>query len=290
MKELHISRRAFLGRLLLFGGPPAAAVYARGIEPRLHRLSRVPVRLPRLAPGAAPLRVLHLSDMHASDVVPLSLIARAFALGLRERPDLILVTGDFITREIRDRDGYLRLLRRLSDAAPCFACPGNHDGGRWAHWAGGYDRLDEISALLRDAGIRLLHNESTSLTVAGRAVELVGAGDDWAGDVEAARAFAGLGPCGPPLRLLLSHNPDAKRYFGAYAWDLMLCGHTHGGQLILPLIGRPFAPVRDLAYVEGLHPWQGRLIYTTRGIGNLHGLRFNCRPEVSLLEIGGTKL
>lgn len=67
----------------------------------------------------------------------------------------------------------------------------------------------------------------------------------------------------------------------------MLSGHTHGGQIVVPLLGwRPFAPVRDLRYVEGLHEWSGRQIYTTRGVGNLHGLRFNCPPEVSVLEVG----
>lgn len=86
---------------------------------------------------------------------------------------------------------------------------------------------------------------------------------------------------------MLCHNPDAKDKLRASAWDLMLCGHTHGGQLRLPGIGRPFAPVRDVRYVEGLRPWEGRLIHITRGIGNLHGLRFNCRPEINLLNLAG---
>jgi uncharacterized protein len=65
----------------------------------------------------------------------------------------------------------------------------------------------------------------------------------------------------------------------------MVCGHTHGGQIRLPLLGTPFAPVIDMRYVEGLHPWNDRQIYITRGVGNLHGLRFNCPPQVSLLEV-----
>ncbi len=70
-----------------------------------------------------------------------------------------------------------------------------------------------------------------------------------------------------------------------YPWDLMLCGHTHGGQLSLPVIGTPFAPVRDKKYVAGLHKWNNKQIHITRGVGNVLGLRFNCPPEVSVLEL-----
>ena len=66
----------------------------------------------------------------------------------------------------------------------------------------------------------------------------------------------------------------------------MLCGHTHGGQLKIPFINlTPFAPVRDQSIVEGLHDWKQRQIYITRGVGNIWGVRLNCRPEVSLLEL-----
>ena len=77
-------------------------------------------------------------------------------------------------------------------------------------------------------------------------------------------------------------GPDSKEHLRKYPWDLMLCGHTHGGQCDL-VFGTPFAPVRNKRYVRGLHPWNDRWIHTTKGVGNLHGLRFNCRPEVSLL-------
>ena len=67
----------------------------------------------------------------------------------------------------------------------------------------------------------------------------------------------------------------------------MLCGHTHGGQFKVPFLNfTPFAPVSDHSMVEGLHSWKGRQIHVTRGVGNLWGIRLNCRPEISLLEIG----
>jgi uncharacterized protein len=83
----------------------------------------------------------------------------------------------------------------------------------------------------------------------------------------------------------LSHNPDTKEQLKAYDWDVAFCGHTHGGQFRLPLIGTPFAPVKDKRFVQGLHFWEGRQIYITKGVGNLFGVRFNCRPEISLITL-----
>ncbi|MBN2492277.1 MAG: hypothetical protein JXQ29_15630 [Planctomycetes bacterium] len=66
-----------------------------------------------------------------------------------------------------------------------------------------------------------------------------------------------------------------------------MSGHTHGGQVVLPLLGSRFVPVQDPRYVAGLKPWQGRLVQVSRGIGNLYGVRVNCPPEVNLIELCG---
>jgi len=128
--------------------------------------------------------------------------------------------------------------------------------------------------------MKLLRNSNTEFQAKGRTIKLVGLGDFWAGDFEPAHAFPAPSST---QTLLLSHNPDTKDLLTEYQWDLMLSGHTHGGQFALPLLGTPFAPVRDQRYVEGLKPWEGRQIHVTTGVGNLYGMRFNCRPEVSLL-------
>ena len=68
---------------------------------------------------------------------------------------------------------------------------------------------------------------------------------------------------------------------------VVLSGHTHGGQVVLPLVSERFLPVRDKRYVAGLKPWNGRQIYVTRGVGSIDGVRVNCRPEVTLLDLAG---
>jgi uncharacterized protein len=285
-----ITRRRFLTAAAVASMTTVSAGwYVRRFEPRWFELTRTTVAVPGFRPNRpSALRLLHLSDLHASAVVPLASIAAAVQLGLASRPDLIAITGDFITAgDETDLPAYQAVLSQLSARAPTFACLGNHDGGVWTQRTARPYTSERVQSLLAEAAIELLHNRFTDRNIAGTSVRLTGVGDLWAGECEPAIAFWDQ-PAAPPgtLHLVLNHNPDAKDLFNAYAWDLMLCGHTHGGQVRLPLLGTPFAPVRDRRYVAGLHPWDGRQLYITRGVGNLHGVRFNCRPEVSVLDVG----
>ena len=262
-------------------GAAAPVAYMRFLEPGWLKLTTL-----RCALRGTRLRLLHLSDFHASAVVPKSHVERAIELGLSSRPDLICLTGDFITAASGfDPEWYAGALRRLSQQAPAYACMGNHDGGAWAVGRGGFDTTIQVASILRQAGITWLHNEVQTLEIRGKRLRLVGLGDLWAQEFKPEEAFASAPSDGTPT-LVLAHNPDSKDRLARQRWDLMLNGHTHGGQFSLPLIGTPFAPVLDQQFVAGLHTWRGRQIHITKGVGNLHGLRFNCRPEVSLLELG----
>lgn len=280
----RLTRRAFLGAA---AAAVAGGSYLRWGEPRWLVVHRVTVAVANQTGTASmPLRILHLSDFHVSPVVPLEFIAEAIRLGLAQRPDVVALTGDFITDDLPNAADYAAVLRTLSDAVPTFASLGNHDGGHWAQRAGGAHTPVAVQTLLRDAGIACLVNGRRDLTVKGRRVAVTGVGDLWSRQCEPERAFARGGEeRAGTLRLLLNHNPDAKELLQPYPWDLMLCGHTHGGQLRLPLLGTPFAPVKDKRYVEGLHRWDDRWLYITRGVGNLHGVRFNCRPQVSVVDV-----
>lgn len=261
-----------------------AVVYARFLEPR--RLVVKTVAVSVSAPAAAQgIRIVHLTDFHLSPEVPLSFIRRACELAAAEKPDLICLTGDFITDYLRQADGYADALRILSAAAPTFAVAGNHDGGIWARERGGYPTTDKVADLLRSAGVVYLRNEATEMSKGGRRLVVAGLGDVWAGDSRPEAIAGALAGGDASLRILLAHNPDVKGSVADLRWDLLLAGHTHGGQLILPLLGAPFAPVRDKSMIKGLFDWQGRKIHVSPGVGNLHGIRIFSPPEVSVLEI-----
>ncbi len=275
-----ISRRTFLAKAG-FGGA-ALAGYAGLFEPGWLDIGRHEINT---GGGGETIKILHLADLHASWCVSLSRIEQAIECGLQLQPDLICVTGDFITTRFDDVDGYCRILSRLANAAPAFACLGNHDGGCWAELHRGRAKTDWVRNLLRKSRIELLHNRSTNLRVKDRQIRLVGLGDRYAFEVHPERAFPPATADRLPYSIVLSHNPDTKEVLAPFPWDLMLCGHTHGGQFWLPLIGAPFAPVKDKRFIAGLYCWQNRRIHITKGIGTIWGLRFNCRPEVSLLTL-----
>lgn len=276
----RINRRALL---LLGAGGAAAAAYPWFIEPGWLELTETRVRLRRTR--HEPLRLAHLSDLHASSATAVTLIEQAVARALANQPDVACITGDFITAGAAANPGKcVQALQRLASRVPTFAVLGNHDGGRWAQHRRGPADTRLVQRLIDEGGVELLHNRSKLLEVRGEKISLVGVGDLWAEQIDSRRAFADVERRHPTI--LLSHNPDSKQVLAQHDWDLMLSGHTHGGQVRMPFWEEGFAPVLDKRYVAGLKAWEDRQIYVSRGVGNLLGVRFRCRPEVSILLVG----
>jgi len=256
-------------------GVLAAAAYPTYFEPRYLELTQNALKCG--VASSKSICIFHLTDLHASPFVPMPMIEAAISLGLEQKPDLICVTGDFVTSgKGFNKDLYVAQLQRLSAVAPTFAVLGNHDG----RFAGGNST---VARMLADSGITLLHNRSQRIHMNGGEVSLVGVGDLWGREIDADTAFEDLDP-GLPV-ILMSHNPDSKDVLSNYPWNVMLSGHTHGGQVIVPFEGACFAPVKDHRYVAGLKAWGDRQIFVNRGVGNLGGVRFDCRPEVSILTL-----
>jgi hypothetical protein len=234
-----------------------------------------------------PLRILHISDLHHSNIVKLSYLRTTLMTAIQLKPDIVCITGDFITHRILDAEGYRQIFCEAFETLPVYACLGNHDGGKWAKSRNGYPDTTAIAELLSGTPVTLLQNESYKLTINGQKLDIVGLGDWWAGNMDT-RFLAENHTEVNMLRIILSHNPDTKKFLQQYTWQLLLSGHTHGGQICFPVIGPPFAPVVDTRFIEGLHRWNNRWLHITRGIGNVRGIRLNCRPEVSLLTLHPT--
>ncbi len=262
----------------------AGLSYIHLVEPVWFELNREIISLTDL--DSRKIRILHLSDLHADNDSALDRIERAFKIALEQKPDIICLTGDYITSRIYDPERYRRALKFLSSSSPTFASIGNHDGGRWAEtYSRGYQDIELVKNLLIDSGINFLHNEERQQKIRDRSVSVVGLGDLWARDLKPDLVLEEKRDEKMPI-ILMSHNPDSKKSLLGYDWDLILSGHTHGGQLKVPFLGlHPFAPIEDKRFVEGLHQWEKGYIHVTRGIGSLHGVRLNCRPQVSIIDL-----
>jgi uncharacterized protein len=285
--RLRFTRRGFL-QAVVAGGVAAGATasYGRWLESQWLRISQHTIALPEKRTGE-PVRVAHLSDLHASREISLEQIADAISATLALRPDVVCLTGDFITRHDDIPPDYAEVLRRLSAAVPTFASLGNHDGGAWTARHGGLASSEAIRRMLASSHIPCLRNQNATIEVRGRVVQLAGLGDLWSSECVPAVAFRGLETAltTSTLRLALSHNPDSKDLLAPHAWDVLLSGHTHGGQIGFGPLARRFAPVSDKRYIEGLHSWRDRWLHVSRGVGCLYGLRLGCRPEITLLTI-----
>ena len=273
-------------RVFLFGLPAAALSafgYARIIEPRwLEETQKTVVTGRNLR---RPLRVAHIADFHASPLIPISFLEEAFRRVLAMKPDLVCITGDFVTTDNDfDKPKYEAALQMLSSKVPTYAVMGNHDGGIWAARSGWFPNHFYVQEMVTRGGVQVLHNDAVKLVIDGMPVWLVGVGDWWSDELRAPMAFEKVSNDGAPV-IVMNHNPDGKDDCGLYRWDLMLCGHTHGGQVMIPFYGPPIVPVIDTRYAVGLNAYQNRWIHTTRGVGNVIGIRVNCRPELSLLLV-----
>jgi predicted MPP superfamily phosphohydrolase len=267
-----ITRRELLRGAAIAGAAAALPAAARAGELAAERVDLV---LPGLRPEHEGLRVAQLSDIHLGPNVPAGRIAAALAEVVRFAPDLVLLTGDFVSYDGREVGLVRELLGGL--AAPTFAVLGNHD--HWVDAAG-------VSAALRGHGYELLENAWTRIAVRGAPLAVVGVGDAVTGKDDVERSLRGLSA---PAALVLAHSPrtaDALRRTGRSL--LCFAGHTHGGQIYVPLA----TPIYFLAamgerYLRGEFELGRVRLYVNRGIGSARGRRWLAPPEVTLATVRG---
>ena len=254
----------------------AAGMYARWIEPTWLRVTPVTVPLPNLPPAFDGYRIVHLSDIHLGTGLTPQYLRAVVQTANRERPDLLVLTGDLISIRGNGIEDAGAALAKLHAPDGVWAILGNHDYAASPRW---------IAALLDDAGIRLMINEHHVLRRGDDRLLLVGIDDVVRGMPDLCAALADA-PEGVPA-VLLAHEPD---YAFTAAADpritLQLSGHTHGGQVRLPGFGSLILPVMGHSFAAGLHRVHHLTVYITTGIGTgFFSFRFNCRPEIAVLTL-----
>ena len=239
-------------------------------------LERVTIELERLPKKLDGFKIIHLSDIHHSPYTNLEHIERAIKVANRLKPDMFILTGDYVSHEKKYIAPVAKALGQLKSEFGTYACLGNHD-----HWTD----PDMVTKKFRSAGISVLVNEGFRFQALGSTFWLAGVDDHMVGKTDLAAALKGSFP--DEMKLLLAHNPLIFRQAARYKVDLTLSGHTHGGQVKVRDPEKRLLPKRKLS--SGLHRRKDSQIYITRGIGTVVlPIRYQCPPEISLLELRST--
>jgi predicted MPP superfamily phosphohydrolase len=274
---MSVSRRKFLqiaGGLGLSVALPGAVElgYAARIEPRRVVLEQRPIRIPKLPTAFEGFRIALFSDIHLYPFTPLQIVRDAVRLANSFQPDLVLLTGDFIWRSVDATFDLVPALSQLNPAIGTFSVLGNHD-----HYAG----PGIVSHGLRQAGVRVLVNEGLTIQRGQHSIYLAGIDSAWAGAPSPEAALSNRR--GDITTIVALHEPDFIDYLALrFPVDLQLSGHSHGGQIRLPIVGPLILPPMGIMYNMGLYRVGAAQVYTTRGVGTIHvNARLNCPPEVT---------
>ena len=243
-------------------------------EPFMLAIERQQIFLRPLPKTLDGLRIVHLSDFHYGPLTNSRHLERAVKTANDLRPDLIALTGDYISQDRIYAAPCAELVGRLRARHGVYAVLGNHD-----HWTD----AALIADLFRLAGIKVLLNEGMRLDLRKESFWLAGVNDTMVGLEDLPLAMAGARDT--EMKLLLAHNPIILRRAARVGVDLVLSGHTHGGQVALrPEKSRSGRPRRRM--LRGLGRRGNTQIYVTRGLGTVVlPIRYGCPPEVSLLEL-----
>jgi predicted MPP superfamily phosphohydrolase len=279
-------RRAFLQQTanVVAAAPFVAGVYGL-FKGRLDlEITRQPIRLPRLPSAFRGFRIAQLSDIHIGPFMTQDQIRKYVEMANALKPDLTVLTGDFVTFDPHTQLPVVQALSGLVAPFGVFGCLGNHDA--WARVE------DSITRLFLQAGIRILRRQNAAIAIQGQSLNLIGV--DYTGQFVRTEGVVqhfleGVESLIDPGRvnILLSHNPNTFDRAAELGIDLSLAGHTHGGQATLEFISPEIAPARLVTpYVAGLFVKPGGQLYVNRGIGTIGvPIRIGAPPEITLFEL-----
>ena len=282
-----LSRRDFLKllkvagidlALLLLGG----AGYGYLVEPGWVVVENVRLKLPRLSPAFSGIRIAQISDIHMGGWMTRERLQHVVDKTLAEKPELLLLTGDYLLGHDFDEQSKQSLqdltdvLTPLTQSIPTYGVLGNHD-----YWT----NVRAVRTMLQASGVKELLNSAVTISRGSEKLHLCGVDDVWEGHVRLKVILSRLPEDGAAI--LLAHEPDfADESAASGRFDLQVSGHTHGGQVILPLYGPPVLPHLGRRYSIGLYKVGDMFQYTNRGVGMARlPIRINCPPEITIFTL-----
>ncbi len=275
-----MNRRKFL-KLFSFGSTGVLiSSYPFFIERYYIQINTYSISVPNLSEEFNDFRIVHLTDLHFGFLVPESIIHYVIDKANSLTKDVIVCTGDYIharnsTREI---DIVWPIISKLESNYGVYNVLGNHD-----HW-GSFERSFEW---LEKSGQNIRHKVK-SIEKNGKRIWIGGAGDFWEDENGVDKAFKNMPQ--NECKILLAHNPDTADEDFNTRIDLMISGHTHGGQVNIPFWGTPILPVKNKKYASGFIQTPKTNIFINKGIGwAILPVRFNCYPEIAILQLKSAK-
>ena len=293
-----ISRFTFVSQTALLIGGLLTSGLLYGMTNRYrYKLRRVKVPLKNLPDEFKGLRIIQLSDIHSGSFDDPEAVAAGVEAIMREKPDLILFTGDLVNNRAEEMIPYLHVFNALKAPLGVYSVFGNHDYGDYVSWPSEEAKRQNLEQLKHhhaELGWRLLLNEHVLLQRNNRQIALIGI-ENWGakgfsqyGDLK--KAVAGLENSDVPVKILLSHDPshwDAQVRKDYRDIDLTLSGHTHGMQFGIDIPGLKWSPVQYF-YKQwaGLYREENQYLYVNRGYGFIgYQGRLGILPEITLLEL-----
>ncbi len=291
-KKYNLSRRDFL-KVITMVSLEATAVglvgYAYGTKWEMNwiEVTNLTLKLPRLDPAFKGLRLVQISDFHLGQWMNKERLDPVLGMAVELVPDYFILTGDYLEyhpygmpNETTTYEENIATISssfsKLSALCPTIAILGNHDHMINAEW---------VENSLSQAGVEVLRN-SVKTIQRGASQLHIAAVDDVRQKMDRLDQVLEMLP-EKGAAILLVHEPDFADVSGATGrFDLQISGHSHGGQIVLPIIGPPMLPVMGRKYPSGLYHVNNMLLYTNRGIGvTTLNVRFNCRPEITLFTL-----
>ena len=284
-----VSRRDFL-RLLKFAGLDLVLLtllggyYLKEYEPTSLEVTGVKLKLPRLPKSFSGFRLAQISDLHLGGWMTVDRLEDVLSTVSSLSPDLLAITGDITFGHFRrsrqeDQERYAELVRVLYTHTGQFltvGVSGNHDC--WVD-------PSVMQGIFKSGGMVELNNAVHPLKSGGESLYLAGVDDIWYGHdrLDLVGAQIPKDECA----ILLAHEPDfADTSARDGRFDLQISGHSHGGQIVLPLFGPPLLPRLGKKYPRGLYRVGDMFQYTNRGVGMIPpNIRFNCRPEITVFTL-----
>lgn len=287
LRTLHHRKtvRAITTATILMGLPFVGA-YSYFISVNRIKLDKLPFALHNEHSDLKGMRIVQISDLHYGPTnKSTQRFHRAVDLINAQRPDIVVLTGDYYQWDPDYLHELPKIMSRIRAKIGIYGCLGNHDYGSCYPGVLKCDPFEHsiIESTFERNGIHILANEAITLKYKGNQFNLVGLHDLWSGLFDPDKAFENVDLKVPTF--LLSHNPDTAKLVDP-EFDLMLSGHSHGGQVSWPVIGPLAMPMKNREHHRGFHAISKRKnLYVNRGLGHTFRMRLNSPPEVTLIEI-----